>query len=169
MALFTSTVDRDWSDFAIRTSFLPLLQRFLSYLTGGLEEREELRAQVGESLTLRPADERRPVAVRAPSGAEVELRKNDDGSLTAGPLLEPGMHVAVDDKGQPIPSLSFAAQLDPSESNLARLDPDALSAHFGEETVRATARAGERPAVPVWTWLFVLAAAFFFEGVLLRK
>jgi len=168
--LFTSTVDRDWSDFAIRTSFLPLLQRFLSYLTGGLEEREELRAQVGETITLHPADDRRPQAVKSPSGAEVELRRNDDGSLSAGPLSEPGMHVAVDDKGQPIPQLSFAAQLDPSESNLQRLDPDALAAHFGEETVRAQARAGERPAVPVWTWLFVLAAAaFFFEGVLLRK
>jgi len=168
--LFTSTVDRDWSDFAIRTSFLPLLQRFLSYLTGGLEEREELRAMVGESITLRPADERRPVAVRAPSGAEVELKKNEDGSLTAGPLQEPGMHLALDDKGQPIPQLSFAAQLDPTESNLARIDPDVLAAHFGEETVRATARAGDRPPVPIWTWLFVLAvAAFFFEGVLLRK
>jgi hypothetical protein len=168
--LFTSTVDRDWSDFAIRTSFLPLLQRFLSYLTGGLEEREELRTQVGESITLRPADDRRPQAVKSPSGAEVELRKNDDGSLTAGPLAEPGMYVALDDKGQPIPQLSFAAQLDSSESNLQRIDPDALAAHFGEETVRATARAGERPSVPLWTWLFVVAvAAFFFEGVLLRK
>ena len=39
--LFTSTADRDWSDFAIRTSFLPLMQRFSAYLTGSLEEREE--------------------------------------------------------------------------------------------------------------------------------
>ena len=168
--LLTTTVDRDWSDFAIRTSFLPLLQRFLSYLTGGLEEREELRAQVGETITLRPADDRRPSGVKSPSGKEVELRRNEDGSFTAGPALEPGMHLAVDEKGQTIPALSFAAQLDPVESNLQRLDPDALAAHFGEETVRAQASAGERPSVPVWTWLFVLAAAaFFFEGVLLRK
>jgi len=163
-------VDRDWSDFAIRTSFLPLLQRFLLYLGGGLDEREELRAQVGDTVTLRPPEDRRPQSVRAPGGAEVELRRNDDGSFAAGPLLEPGMHVALDDKGQPIPALSFAAQLDPAESDLRRLDVGALAAHFGEETVRAAARAGERPSVPVWTWLFVLvAAAFFLEGVLLRK
>lgn len=167
--LFTSTVDRDWSDFAIRTSFLPLMQRFLSYLVGALEEREELRAAVGESITLRPTD-RPPAAVRAPSGKEPELRRAEDGSLLVGPLDEPGMYLAVDDKGQPIPPLSFAAQLDPTESNLARVDLDALSAHFGEETVQASAGAAERPAVPLWTWLFVVAAvAFFLEGVLLRK
>jgi hypothetical protein len=167
--LLTSTVDRDWSDFAIRTSFLPLMQRFLSYLVGALEEREELRAVVGESITLRPAD-RVPAAVRSPAGTELELRRAEDGSLSLGPLVEPGTYVAVDEKGQPIPSLSFAAQLDPSESNLARLELDALAAHFGEETVQASASGGERPAVPLWTWLFVAAAvAFFLEGVLLRK
>ena len=42
VALFTSTVDRDWSDFAIRTSFLPLMQRSAAYLAGALEERETL-------------------------------------------------------------------------------------------------------------------------------
>jgi hypothetical protein len=168
--LLTSTVDRDWSDFAIRTSFLPLLQRFLSYLTGGLEEREELRAQVGDTVTLRPLDDRRPQVLKSPGGAEVDLHRNEDGTYSAGPLQEPGMHLALDEKGQPIPALSFAAQLDPSESNLQRLDLDTLASRFGEETVQTSGRAGEKPSVPVWTWLFVLAvAAFFFEGVLLRK
>ncbi len=52
--LFTSTVDRDWADLAIRTSFLPLVQRTSSFLTGSLEEREEMRVGVGTTLTLRP-------------------------------------------------------------------------------------------------------------------
>ncbi|WNZ61401.1 hypothetical protein QEG98_36925 [Myxococcus sp. MxC21-1] len=52
-------MDRDWSDFSIRTSFLPLMQRFAAYLTGSLDEREEVRVRVGESATLRPEGPRR--------------------------------------------------------------------------------------------------------------
>ncbi|OJH39531.1 hypothetical protein BON30_18725 [Cystobacter ferrugineus] len=51
VALFTSTVDRDWTDFPIRTSFLPLMQRFAAYLSGSLEEQ---RVRVGETLAVRP-------------------------------------------------------------------------------------------------------------------
>ncbi|HVO20296.1 MAG TPA: BatA domain-containing protein, partial [Anaeromyxobacter sp.] len=35
--LFSSSVDRDWTDWPIRTSFLPALQRFAAWLAGGLE------------------------------------------------------------------------------------------------------------------------------------
>ena len=57
--LFTSTVDRDWSDFAIRTSFLPLMQRAAAWLAGALEERETLEGRVGQTLTLHPDPRRR--------------------------------------------------------------------------------------------------------------
>src|SRR5262249_28704878 len=80
--LYTSTVDRDWTDFPIRTSFLPLIQRFSSLLSGSLEEREELQARIGGfvSLTTNP---QQPIAtVRAPSGAEVRLQKRQEGSVT---------------------------------------------------------------------------------------
>ncbi len=68
VALFTSTVDRDWSDFAIRTSFLPLMQRFAAYLAGSLEEREEQKVRVGETLALRPEGGQAVSAVKAPDG-----------------------------------------------------------------------------------------------------
>jgi hypothetical protein len=170
VALFTSTVDRDWSDFSIRTSFLPLMQRFAAYLTGSLEEREEIRVRVGESATLRPEGTQKVTAVRAPDGTEVAMKEQPDGSLVAGPVTEPGAYSVLGADGKLQPALSFAATLDPVESDMSRVPQDTLTAYFGEETVKASSGDADRPTVPLWTWLILAAClAFFFEGTLLRK
>ncbi|MCY1019607.1 BatA domain-containing protein [Pyxidicoccus sp. MSG2] len=170
VALFTSTVDRDWSDFAIRTSFLPLMQRFAAYLTGSLEEREEIRVRVGEGATLRPEGTQKVSAVRAPDGSEVPVKEQPDGSLVAGPVTEPGAYSVLGADGKMLPALSFAASLDPAESDLGRVPQDTLTAYFGEDTVKASSGDSDKPAVPLWTWLILAAClAFFFEGTLLRK
>jgi hypothetical protein len=170
VALFTSTVDRDWTDFPIRTSFLPLLQRFAAYLTGSLEEREEQRVRVGESLTLRPEGTQSITGVKTPQGQDVPVKPQPDGSVLVGPVEQPGTFSVLGADNKPVPSLAFAATLDPAESDLSRLPQDALAAHFGEETVKAASADAERPPVPLWTWLITAAAlAFFLEGTLLRK
>ncbi|HYI02125.1 BatA domain-containing protein [Hyalangium sp.] len=170
VALFTSTVDRDWSDFAIRTSFLPLMQRFAAYLTGSLEERVEQRVRVGETVTLRPEGGQAIAAVRAPDGTELPVKAQQDGSLVAGPVVEPGLHAVLGAEGKPLQALDFPVTLDPAESDLTRVPTDTLTAYFGEETVKASSSDAERPKVPLWTWLIVAAcAAFFLEGTLLRK
>ena len=94
-----------------------------------------------------------------------------DGSVLVGPVTEPGVHQALDGAGKPLPKLSFASVLDPGESDLARLDMKALQAWFGDATVKqGNGAGGQEPKVPIWTWLIAAAAAaFFFEGVLLRK
>lgn len=166
--LLTTTVDRDWSDLSIRTGFLPFLHRSCAYLAGALEERQELKARVGEALAL-PLEEVKATRVVAPSGAEVPARAQQDGALLAGPLLEPGVHQVLAADGKPLPSLTFAAQLDPSESDLTRHGEEQLEAYFGEGVVRGSEAAGRDTAIPLWTWVIVAAAlAFFLEGLLLR-
>jgi hypothetical protein len=171
VVLFTSTVDRDWGDLAIRTSFLPLMQRLSSYLAGSLEQRESMRVPLGQSVPLKTEKDRAVASVKSPSGADVALAPKEDGSVLAGPTVEPGLYRVLDAKGQPLPELDFAAVLDPSESDLTRLPTDALESWFGEATVRhADAATGEVPTIPMWTWLIAAAAcAFFLEGTLLRK
>lgn len=168
--LFTSTVDRDWSDFSIRTSFLPFMQRAAAWLAGALEERALLRANVGEALLLQPEAGVEVSGVRAPSGAELTVLKQPDGTLKVGPVAEAGAHLVLAPDGAVLPTLSFAAVLDSAESDLARLDASALESWFGEETVKAAGESGGPTRLPLWTWLIAVAAlAFFFEGVLLRK
>lgn len=171
VALFTSTVDRDWSDFAIRTSFLPFIQRMAAWLAGALDEHEALKVKVGDTPLLKPEEQVALQSVRGPSSKDLPQAKQRDGTVLVGPVLEPGAHLARDADGAVLPSLSFAATLDSAESDLTRHTPEALSLWFGEDTVRdGGGPSGPSPKVPLWTWLILLAVlAFFFEGVLLRK
>jgi hypothetical protein len=169
--VYASSVDRDWSDLPIRTAFLPLAQRIAGWLTGTLDEREEVRARVGQSVTLRPEGAVTAAYARAPSGLEVPLTAAPQATgLTGGPLPEPGRYTVFDAKGAEVDALAFAASLDPAASDLSRHDPDALAAWFGEDTVKTAGLAGGERHTPLWTWLLVVAVvAFFFEGVLLRR
>ena len=125
--VFASTVDRDWCDLPIRTSFLPLMQRVAGWLTGTLDEREEVRAKVGGTVSLRPEPNQSPAWARAPSGAEVALTASPEGgTVTGGPLPEPGPYLVVDTKGQTLEKLGFAARIDAGASNLARHTPRRL-------------------------------------------
>jgi hypothetical protein len=167
--LFTSTVDRDWSDFAIRTSFLPLMQRVAAWLSGALEERNELKVTVGDTPTF-PAAATPPgadVSLTGPAG-ELRVERQPDGTLSAGPIPAPGAYVAHAD-GTAVPGLSFAASLDAAESDLTRLKPEELKSFFGDDAVRTTGTGTESKA-PLWTWLIVAAVlALFLEGLLLKR
>jgi len=167
--LFTSTLDRDWGDFAIRTSYLPLMQRAAAWLAGALDERETVEGRVGQTVALRPDPQAQVTAVKSPSGLDVPVRLEPDHPLRVGPLPEPGLYRAFDAAGQLVPGSQFATALDPADSDLTRLDESQLQAYFGEEAVRGPGGTSDR-RVPVWTWLVVTAAmAFFAEGLLLRK
>jgi hypothetical protein len=165
--LFTSTVDRDWSDFSIRTSFLPFVQRAGSWLAGSLDEREELKVRVGDTVPV-PANAT-VTAVKATDGKELPVVKQADARVI-GPVNEPGVYWSIGPNGQREAAASFAAVLEPSESDLTRINPEALAAWFGEETVRAGSASAQASRVPLWTWLILAAVlAFFFEGVLLKS
>lgn len=169
VALFASTVDRDWADLAIRTAFLPLMQRMAAFLGGGLDERERLEVRVGSTLTLMPAQGVRVGTIEGPM-KDVPLRAAEDGSVTVGPIQQPGTYVVKDLEGKVIPPLAFAATLGNEETDLARVPREALQAWFGEETVTTAGEQADSREVPAWTWLLVVAAlAFLGEGLLLRR
>ncbi|MBE2249139.1 MAG: BatA domain-containing protein [Myxococcus sp.] len=168
---FASTVDRDWSDFPIRTSFLPFMQRAAAWLTGTLEEREEVKVRVGASVTLELDAERPAVLVKSPSGGERAVAKQADGvSGVAGPLPEPGPYQVLDALGVPNDAAAFAATIDPAASDVTRHSVEAVTTWFGEDVVRLAEGEQTEKKTPLWTWLLLVAAmAFVAEGVLLRK
>jgi hypothetical protein len=168
--LYGSSVDTAWSDLPIRTGFLPLAQRLTAWLTGTLDEREEVRARVGEAVTLSPEAGQAVAQARSPTGLEVPFTAVPGGAQwVSGPLPEPGPYQVQDGRGQPLPALAFAATLDPAASDLARHEPEAVATWFGEDVVRAAGGSAADRRTPLWTWLLVTAAlAFFLEGVVLR-
>lgn len=169
--VFASSVDADWGDLPIRTGFLPLMQRIAAWLTGSLDEREELRARVGDTVALRPEGGAAPTSVKAPAGAELPVATSPNATqVTAGPLPEPGRYAVLDASGKPLDSLAFAASLDPIASDTTRVRSEELAAWFGDDVVKTAGGGGTERRTTLWTWLLLTAVmAFFFEGALLRK
>jgi hypothetical protein len=179
--LFTSTADRDWTDWPIRTSFLPTMQRFAGWLAGGLDDRREPPGKVGEPRTLRLDDGEGLAALVGPDGRErrrTELDraglKEDGGAFRFTPR-EPGLwqvKVSAGGAERIEPRLAFAVAFDPRESDTRRLRPEELTAWFGGEAhakIEGDAQAGGTGReVPLWSILLVLGvAAFFLEGLLI--
>ncbi len=179
--LFTSSVDRDWTDWPIRTSFLPAMQRFAGWLAGGLDDRRIAPAEVGRPHRI-PLEANESIAgLVGPDGRERRRSELDrvglagDGRDQLFTPREPGLwQVKVSSQGQERvePRLAFAVASDPRESDTRRLEPDELTAYFGGAShakVEGEARhAGGGREVPLWSILLLVGvAAFFLEGVLL--
>ncbi|MBK9519286.1 MAG: VWA domain-containing protein [Anaeromyxobacter sp.] len=180
--LFTSTADRDWNDWPIRTSFLPALQRFAAWLSGGLEERRDVPTVVGTPRALRLGEGRELRALVGPDGKERSRRELEaaglapsegGAALTFTPRLPGLWQVKVAERGveRLEPALAFAVVPDPRESDTRRLLPAELTAWFGGEAhARVDGHAaggGATEGVPLWSWLlaaavlFLLAEGFF--------
>ncbi|HET9598407.1 MAG TPA: BatA domain-containing protein [Anaeromyxobacteraceae bacterium] len=178
VVLYTSTVDRSWSDWTIRTSFLPAVQRLAAWLSGGLDERRDVPSQVNAPRAVAVAEGQTLVAVVGPDGVErpagTLARDPAGGAPTIAPD-RPGLwQVKVEERGQARldPRLAFAVLPDPRESDTTRLDPQELTAWFGGASharVASEAVSGERQ-IPLWSILLALGlAAFVLEGALLAE
>lgn len=167
VVLYASTVDRDWTDWPIRTSFLPTIQQLTAYLADGLAQPPPSSARVGDVP-----------APTLPDGWTLEAIVDAQGKPVSSPVIpQPGHYVPrvqVAGVTRDAPERTFAAVLDGAESDTARHDPDELAAHFGGEA-RASVTADASGAVPthgtpLWSWLLAGAVLFFFaEGLLVRR
>jgi hypothetical protein len=177
--LFASTLDPEWSDWTIRTSFLPAMQRIAAWLAGSLDDRRSAPGVVGVPRPLELPAGLTLASVIGPDGQERRDVAPRAGAAEGGPVVtpdRPGLwQVKVRDAatgGERIdPALAFAVWPDPRESDLRRLEPSELTAWFGGEALARVASDG-KPAgsrqVPLWSWLLLLAlAAFLAEGLLL--
>jgi hypothetical protein len=181
--LHASTLDPDWSDWTIRTSFVPAMQRIAAWLAGALDARRSVPGRVGVPRTVEPPEGHLVAAVVGPDGRERrDVAGGEGGARPAGGAGavrvtpdRPGIwQVKVRDRatgGERLdPALAFAVWPDPRESDTRRLEPSELTAWFGGEAharVAADARGGDGRQVPLWSWLLLLAvAAFLAEGLL---
>lgn len=174
--LYTSSVDRTWTDWPIRTSFLPAMQRMTGWIAGVLDEKGLEQALVGQTKRLETAQgvSASSLKVTGPAGPDekpVKVIVEADGAPAATGLVRPGTY-AVASGGTALPELTFAVNVDPRESDLTRLDEKELKAYFGEHT--RTQKGGGKdeapPPFPLWSILLAAAAALLVtEGVLLRK
>ncbi len=169
--LYTSTVDRDWGDWAIQASFLPTMQQASAWLARALEERQPADLVVGAVHALAPKDGQQIDAVVGPDGKERPVETHE-GTLQVAALDVPGAYRVKAPDGREIAELSFAVRVDPIESDTRRLLPDELKAHLGGErsAVEQAPLAERKQETPIWSVLAALAVlAFCAEGALIRR
>lgn len=121
---WTTSLDRDLSDFVIRPAFVPLIRRALLHLGGALSPSDSRGAVLGDRHTLSLPRGTRSVEIVAPDGdtRRFELDPEEDRpQLVYGEANLPGHYrVRVGSLGSfdEKPELAFAVNVDPRESDL---------------------------------------------------
>ena len=122
--LWTTTIDRDWTDLPFRTSFLPLMQQLVLYLAGRLDKSENRPLVVGEPRTIVVGRGVTDIEVTRPdghssvfSGADLAAREvRYRETSVAGVYRVTQKHAAGRDEER------FAVNVDPRESVLAQAE-----------------------------------------------
>lgn len=142
VALFTTTIDRDWTDLPIRTAFLPMMRRLIRHLARrgatdshteamvGLPVAIDIEAQNPERVQITGPNDDRYIAIPEPPHEHVVEHTPD----------QPGHYrVALDIAGSfhQFEELMFSANIDSSEADLIPLSsdlPDEVAALYTNET-----------------------------------
>lgn len=163
--LFNTTAGDDWSDLPRRKSFVPLVDRVLTYLSAGGARRD---FPVGETVTLPLADWKpgETLLVRSPGGMSLTPSFASAGGrnlLRLGPLMEPGVYRVErpDASGKNFP---FVVNVGTADSTLTPADPATLAAWFAPAAIdvldaEATGKhlARSTAELTLWPWLVALA------------
>lgn len=162
--LFNTTADDDWSDLPRRKSFVPMIDRLLSYLTAGSVRRN---FEAGEVVSLPLADVApgETVTVRTPDGGIRTPALSDVSGRTLLRLEEvtqPGVY-RVERPTASSPEVIFVVNVGRGDSVLTPMDTTALAKWWEPATFEVmTPDAALRHLAPtertdLWPWLVALA------------
>ncbi len=173
VAVLLTSVDRDWSDLAIRPGFLPLMRQLVLYLGGALDDGAARLVHVGERATVRVPRGADELVVRAPSGRETTLRVEGAATVTYAATDEVGRYrvLARADGSEPreVAAERFTVLLDPRESDPTPADADAL-ARATPTGARSSGAGGRDDDLHLWPFLFLAAVALVLvEAGLVRR
>lgn len=171
----TTSLDRDWTHWPARASFVPFLQRSAAYLAGRLGEAAPLEIEVGQPVRLPLAPEADGLRVLVPGGESRVLRAAPGADeVEFGDTGSPGAYELRQLRGeQELAARALAGLLvhpPRLESDLALAPAELLQRLVGTDTrltLGAGGAEGERPLA----WLFLLLALglVLCEAMLIRR
>ena len=187
---WATTLDRDWSDMAIRPGFVPLINQIVLYLTGQLANPRTWLHDAGSSHVLLPPRGVSEIRIKGPQDRLFAARQSETawsgegythqpatgqnpGSLLFDRTWELGMYeVAFRRPGgdfRVYPTEAFSVKIPAAESDLQTADPltletaAPLGAHFFTQVQREQQNS-------MWRIFFLLAClVFFIEAWILKK
>jgi hypothetical protein len=138
VVLFTSTCDRDWTNFPIRPVFLPWVHQLVAYLAQDPAGQQTFHG-TGDliRLTLRDVDPTKPPLVKKPGGGIATLERGADASgvFLFNETEQPGVYTVMTAEQKKI--AEFAVNLDSYESDLTYLDDVLAGDATGADRVKA--------------------------------
>jgi hypothetical protein len=173
--VWTSTLDTFWNDLARQAIFLPfvheVVKRAASYAeasawqtVGEVSDLDRYLEMILESDAVAASERSRELVVSSPSGVKTIVPKTQEKALL--PLEEQGFYEVRQVGGGPSSSVSLAVNLDTTESDLARLDPEELVASVTLREMGVASAAvpgGDTPDAQEGRqshWWFLLVGAF---------
>jgi len=140
--LFTSSIDRDWTDFPVKPVFLPMMQHLCKYLAGNISSEVQKEILVGYEVQYPYFSYTGNLEVTDPEGLNVTLNPqliNNDTYFLYNRTDMPGIYT-VTAGGKPLqqfPSF-FPVNVDTTESNLDKIDRKEVTALMGGTNVTFT-------------------------------
>jgi hypothetical protein len=165
--LWTTTVDRDWSDLPLRTSFVPLIHQIVTHLGRRGDGRDSANITIGDSVKVPLPAGRGGLVLHRPDGAEVMLEAPDEEALagirtiTVGDIDVLGRYT-LRRRGGGQESIRFTAHPDPLESDLTPVVPEVVDALLGRDgsTSQAPSQVSDMTTTetarhPLWPYLLL--------------
>ncbi len=161
--LYTSTVDRQWTNLPIQPGFLALMQEIAHYLSGRTDSRIPRVATVGSKHVIVGSNLEGNIEVFAPNGAKTEIKPTGDELLI--PFIDqPGIW-RIQDKNH---TSTFSAGLEPEESDLMPVEPGDLAVLSGSLSPMGQGHDANLRSEWAGSLMGLILLIFFAEVLLLR-
>ncbi|NUO08103.1 MAG: VWA domain-containing protein [Candidatus Brocadia sp.] len=180
--LFTSSIDRDWTDLPVKPFFLPLMQQLCRYVSGNLTEEVQKETLVKHDWQIPCPDDVNTIEITSPGGTKTVLQPhfiNNEKSFVYNQTNIPGIYdVTVEGKHHPQFPKNFPVNVDTIESNMDKIDQKEITALMGDTNLTiTTSYTGEGHEVlmgeakkTLWgSLLFLTLCILFIESFISRR
>jgi len=180
--LFTSSLDRDWTDMPVKPFFLPLMQQLCRFLTGNTAEEIQGETLARHEWQSPCPEDINSLEITNPEGTKAVLQPrliNNEKSFLYNETNFPGIYaVTVDGKPHPHFPQKFPVNVNATESNLDKISQKELAALMGGINLTITTSPvsegsevlmGEAKKTLWGTLLFLTICILFVESFVSRK
>jgi hypothetical protein len=180
--LFTSSLDRDWTDLPVKPFFLPFMQQLCRYVSKNISDETQKEVLVKHHWQFPSSYETENVEITNPEGTKITLQPqliNNEKSFLYSETNVPGVYtVTVNGKPHPQFPHNFTVNIDTRESNLDKVTQKEITALMGGTNLTITTsptRGGSEVLMgeakkTLWgTILLAALCIFFIESFISRK
>lgn len=141
--LFTASIDRDWTDFPVKSFFLPIMQQLCRYVTGSISEEISQEILVKQVWRYPCPYDINTIEITNSEGTQTIVQPQFDDNEKYFEYKEtdtPGIY-AVTANGRLHPQFPayFPVNIDTAESNLEKIDQNEITAFMGGTKLSMTA------------------------------